>query len=107
MTNTPGTSLQLPPVTASQLKDLWQVLVVAISDFEVKWTDGTKDADGLLKWYGPNQGPTNPTLWTHENADNWPKAIKISFRINDPSMPKEFRDGNAGIAYEVICTVGE
>jgi len=106
--NTPGGDLELPPVNASQLEDLWQVLVVAISDFEVKWTGGDKTPDGLLIW------KPDARLWTHENQDNWtpqnktgwPRAIKISFKINDPSMPREFR-GDKGIAYEVICTVGE
>lgn len=97
--NSPGPNLQLPPVSASQIEDLWQVLVVAISDFSVQWTNGTK-TNGLLIW------SSAPMLWTHQNQTNWPKAIKISFRINDPSMPRELR-GNTGVAYEVISTVGE
>jgi len=103
----PG-NLQLPPVDASQIQDLWQVLLTAISDFSVTWTDGTKTDGLLLNW------KTDPILSTHQNQDDWttqnptgwPKAVKISFRINDPAMPKELR-GNTGVPYEVICTVGE
>jgi len=95
----PGNSLQLPPVKASQIEDLWQVLVVAIDEFKVEWTNGQMNS-GLLVWN------STPMLWTHENQTNWPKAIKISFRINDPSMPRELR-GDTGVAYEVISTVGE
>ena len=99
----PGSSFKLPPTNASQIEDLWQVLVVAIEEFKVEWTDGTKDSSGILTW------SSAPGLWTHQNQDNWPKAIKISFKINDPSMPKEFRDENNinGIAYEVISTIGQ
>lgn len=98
----PSSSFQLPPTQASQVEDLWQVLVVAIEEFKVEWTDGTND-NGILNW------SSAPGLWTHQNQANWPKAIKISFKINDPSMPKEFRDENniTGIAYEVISTIGQ
>jgi len=100
--------LELPPVNASQIDDLWQVLVVAISDFEVKWTGGEKTADGLLIWRSDPKlwTPQNQDNWTRQNPTGWPRAIKIRFKINDPLMPREFR-GNKGIAYEVISTVGE
>ena len=95
---TPGNNMQLPPTTASDLKNLWQVLVTNIDDFKVFWTDGTKGTDGNLKWQ------ISPMLWTHKNQTNWPKAIRITFAITDPSMPKEMQ--GAGHPYEVICIVG-
>jgi len=95
--STTPTGLQLPPANATQLKNLWQVLVTNIDNFQVSWTDGTKGTDGNLKWL------TGPMLWTHENQTNWPRAVRITFFIKDPSMPKELR----GTAYEVICTVGQ
>jgi hypothetical protein len=90
--------MTLPPTTASDLKNLWQVLVTNIDDFKVSCTNGTKGTDGNLKW------DINPGLWTHKNQTNWPKAIRITFAITDPSMPKEMQ--GAGHPYEVICIVG-
>ena len=92
----PG-NMQLPPATATQLKNLWQVLVTNIDNFQVSWTDGTKGTDGNLKWQ------TGPMLWTHQNTTGWPRAIRIKFTIKDASMPKELRSTGG---YEVICVVG-
>jgi type II secretory pathway pseudopilin PulG len=100
---TPGSNMQLPPATATQLKNLWQVLVTNIDKFQVSWTYGDKSG-GNLNWQ------TGPKLWTHQNQTDWtlqnptgwPKAVRITFTIKDPSMPKELR----GTAYEVICIVG-
>jgi type II secretory pathway pseudopilin PulG len=92
----PPGNMQLPPATATQLKNLWQVLVTNIDDFKVSWTDGTKSGSNL-KW------DFNPGLWTHKNQTNWPRAIRITFTIKDPSMPKELQGAGQ---YEVICIVG-
>jgi type II secretory pathway pseudopilin PulG len=97
---TPGNNLRLPPATASQLKNLWQVLVTGVDNVRVYWTDGTKDiATGNLKWQDTSG------LWTHQNQTNWPKAVRITFAIMDPTMPKELR--GTGHPYEVICAVGQ
>jgi prepilin-type N-terminal cleavage/methylation domain-containing protein len=93
--STSPTGLQLPPANATQLKNLWQVLVTNVSNLQISWTDGTKSGSNM-NWL------TTSTLWTHQDQTNWPRAIRISFLIKDPLMPKEFR----GTAYEVICTVG-
>jgi len=93
--STSPTGLQLPPANATQLKNLWQVLVTNVNNLQIFWTDGTKSGSNM-NWQ------TTSTLWTHQNQTNWPRAIRISFLIKDPLMPKEFR----GTAYEVICTVG-
>jgi hypothetical protein len=55
------------------------------------------------------EGLTYCALWTHHNQKNWPKAIKIRFRIYEKRMPKEFRgtDGKGGMEYEVICNLGQ
>ena len=101
---TPG-NMQLPPATATQLKNLWQVLVTNIDKFQVSWTDGTKGTDGNLKWQTTSLLCThkNQTDWTSQNITGWPKAIRITFAIKDPSMPKELRGTGQ---YEVICIVG-
>jgi type II secretory pathway pseudopilin PulG len=100
-------SMALPPATASDLKNLWQVLVTNIANFKVSWTDGVKNTSTPynVKWYptpDPNPSSVPVMLWTHKNQTNWPRAIRITFTIKDPSMPKELR----GTAYEVICIVG-
>ena len=102
--STSPTGLQLPPAKATQLKNLWQVLVTNVNNLQISWTDGAKNASpGNLKWYpNPDASPLPSMLWTHQDQTNWPRAIRISFLIKDPLMPKEFR----GTAYEVICTVG-
>ena len=41
----------------------------------------------------------------------WPKAIRITFRLNSEAMPEDFRDttnlaGQArGVRYEIICPI--
>jgi len=101
---TPG-NMQLPPATASDLKNLWQVLVTNIDNFKVSWTDGTKGTDGNLKWQTTSLLCThkNQTDWTLQNITGWPKAVRITFAIKDPSMPKELRGTGQ---YEVICIIG-
>jgi prepilin-type N-terminal cleavage/methylation domain-containing protein len=93
------TDLELPPANATQLKNLWQVLVTDVDDVQIYWTDGTKNGANM-NWQ------TTPKLWTHQNQTNWPMAVRITFLINDPSMPKELQ-GKLGRKYEVICTVGQ
>jgi prepilin-type N-terminal cleavage/methylation domain-containing protein len=101
---TPG-DMKLPPTTATQLKNLWQVLVTNVEDVRISWTYGDKSGSNL-NWQ------TSPMLWTHQNQTDWtlqnttgwPKAIRITFTIKDPSMPKELR--GTGHPYEVICIVG-
>jgi type II secretory pathway pseudopilin PulG len=93
----PPGNMQLPPATASDLKNLWQVLVTNIDNFQVSWTDGTDNKTGQnITWHPESK------LWTHQNTTNWPRAVRITFAIKDPSMPKELRTGQ----YEVICIVG-
>jgi prepilin-type N-terminal cleavage/methylation domain-containing protein len=94
--STTPTGLRLPPTNATQLKNLWQVLVTNVNNLQISWTDGTKSGSNM-NWL------TTSALWTHQDQTNWPRAIRISFLIQDPLMPKEFR----GTAYEVICTVGQ
>lgn len=100
--------LKLPPANATQLKNLWQVLVADVDNVQISWTDGVKNpATGNIKWYpNPDGSPLPSMLWTHQNQTNWPKAIRITFAINDPSMPKELQ-GKLGHKYEVICTLGQ
>jgi len=95
----PSGDLKLPPANATQLKNLWQVLVTNVDNFQVSWTDGTKKGPNL-NWV------TSANLWTHRDQTNWPRAIRITFAIDDPLMPKELRKGT-GYGYEVICTVGQ
>lgn len=69
----------------------------------------TKDAAWASKVLGDGTVEFNAgggiyrALWTHENLNNWPKAIKIRFRLADPTLPEEVRSA----WYEVICPVGQ
>lgn len=49
----------------------------------------------------PGEPPIYRVLWTSHNQSNWPRAIRIAFRLRDPSMPADFED----VRYEVICPV--
>jgi type II secretory pathway pseudopilin PulG len=99
----PG-NMQLPPATATQLKNLWQVLVTNIDNFQVSWTYGDKSGSNLNWQTGPKLWThQNQTDWTLQNTTGWPRAVRITFAIKDPSMPKELR-GTGG--YEIICVVG-
>ena len=137
-------SLRMPPRKASEIDNLWQVLIMDASGLSITWTDGEPDGS-KLRWFGiePDEQIANSysplyregrylkceraglanieatadmvpgaqycALWTHENMKNWPKAIKIRFRLFDKIMPKEFRGsgGKPGLEYEVICNLGQ
>ncbi len=46
-------------------------------------------------------GPLYRALWIRDDPVNWPRAIKISFVINDPDMPEQLQ----GKRYEIICPI--
>jgi len=54
------------------------------------------DAD-IVEFNGdPGLGtPLYRALWTHHNQNNWPRALKIKFKLEDHDNP-----------YEVICPIG-
>lgn len=45
--------------------------------------------------------PLYYALWTKDNQNNWPVAIRFTFHVNDPAMPQEFQ-GAAGQVFEII-----
>ena len=87
----------------------WYGLEYELDDGNVKVVVNEKDED----WNTKNPMTGNPefnggsgryrALWTHHDQINWPKALKIRFRVSDPSLPAEFRD----VDYEVICPIGK
>jgi len=128
-----SSSLQVPPTTLDRVNDLWQVLATGCSGLSITWTDGrVADADNPndlnLNWYGIDPSPqaaVNPrradlediedpnnyggasyrALWTNENQRNWPRAIKIRFRITNVNLPVDYR-GARSMDYEVIANIG-
>jgi len=121
-------NITVPPASLNDIDSLWQVLAPGCSDLSIMWTDGTVDPPSHnLHWYGVDrengsvaikpdplrpQDPNGPPpgfdyfdLWTHEDQTNWPKAIKIRFRITDKNLPKN-ADGAHAFDYEVICNLG-
>ena len=124
---------------------LWQILARDCEQLGIMWTDGKTDNNGKpepedpkhedLDWYGHDEdegdpaycgdesiegpGYNNPpsyrALWTHHDQSNWPKAIKITFRLKDKRLrdylPREMRrEGHPfaeGFQYEVICNTGQ
>jgi len=123
--------IALPCHTPTQAGNLWQVLADRCEWVSVTWTDGPPlDANGLLRWYGVDYtggysvtakdgnwttnnaanvefnvglGPNiYRALWTHHNQNNWPRALRIRYRLIEDAnaIPPE------GKVYEVICPVG-
>lgn len=107
----------LPPQKLSHTNDLWKVLTENTHSIGIMW--GDVDANGNLNWFGVNSdyevknkdayvGKTITdavleykeidygyrALWTHHNQNNWPKAIKIRFRLK-----------NTDEDYEVIVAI--
>ena len=124
-----GIALPCSTSTPDEADNLWPVLADRCEWVSVTWTDGQLDANGLLRWYGVDYDagqyvvkwrntPPDPTnvefdvsgvganvyraLWTHHDQNNWPRALRIRYRL--------IEDANAtpieGRVYEVICPVG-
>ncbi|NLT52943.1 MAG: prepilin-type N-terminal cleavage/methylation domain-containing protein [Ignavibacteria bacterium] len=106
----------VPPETLAEARALWQVAATNCTDLQIMWTNGDLDGSELI-WYGPASddhpaaGPDNPeepdapylALWTNHNQNNWPKAIKVYFKLKDSDAPEE----NQEMEYEVICPLGQ
>ncbi len=119
--------LPVPPVNLNDMGELWKYLAENCSNLTIMWTDGTLDgANGPLKWYGAGspKGPVGAdvnakdgdgdyyiefndggyrALWSQHNQNDWPKAIKISFTLNDVSKST----GVTAIVYEIICPLSK
>jgi len=107
-------TLDYPPTNLTDIESMWQILSTQNASVDIMWTDGTTSG-GNLNWYGINwDGNYNVNwknepsskddfdsteikvstssqwgyraLWSHHNQEEWPKAIKISFRVYDQSM---------------------
>lgn len=88
------------------------IMLSGVPSFQVDWTDGSTNNDGSLKWYGlsvtggdaaPHGGytgsvaHTEPDLdqantgddytaqFTFDNKNNWPKALRFTYRVTDPN----------------------
>ena len=123
LSNSKTDALRIPPLTLTEVGELWKVVATHCSNVSILWTDGTLDG-GNLRWYGSGSPKdsnwstrnvySNKTefndgsgayraLWTQRNQNNWPLAIKVRFQLRDPQMPPEFDK----VDYEVICPVGQ
>lgn len=77
-------------------------------DSVVEGLDEEADVDNLanIEFNSSATGGTGgyEALWTHHDTSNWPKAIKIRFRLRDQEIGKEHtEDGYTD--YEVICNI--
>ena len=66
------------------------------SELTLWWTDGPGEDGVNLEWR-----PVGGT-WTYLNPNDWPKAIRVKFKMIDPSMPGDFQN----VYYEVVCPLG-
>ncbi len=112
-------SVTIPIQDQTDLHNLWQALAPGCTKLKIRWTDGSRDSDGL-KWFGPGSkandsdieyevGTSNRyrALWTNENQANWPAAVKLTFTLKDIALSDAARAKSEGNEYEVICTIGK
>ncbi|MBN1553931.1 MAG: prepilin-type N-terminal cleavage/methylation domain-containing protein [Phycisphaerae bacterium] len=67
-----------------------------------------KDISDDVLEYTQSPGYGYRALWTHNDTTNWPKAIKIRFRLRDPELGEEHSTSDTQDTYtdyEVICNV--
>ena len=104
----PLENIAIPPITLEDVNNLWPYLASPCTELKIEWTDGSL-SDGKITWYGPDNpkdsnwdthGPTDNTieyanfagkycaLWTWENKDNWPKALRITFTLGNKNLTK-------------------
>jgi len=86
-----GPTLRVPPSSAGDLNNTWQVLAPNCTNLQVAWMDAS----------GAWQNSGSVTV-THHDQRAWPRAIRLRFNIDDPQMPEAFRD----VEYEVVCPIG-
>ena len=136
----PFLTISSPP-TPADVQNNWQILARNISEVSFMWTDGQDmigggalgdQPDGNIDWYGIVPGDPNGYLekggvlfedvttgykanWCRVDQNEWPVAIKISFKLYDDAMPEEFTGINTegkqtaaagGVRYEIICPIG-
>lgn len=131
LANIAPASLNPSPSTLAEVNAAWQLLASQCDHLTISWTDGSPGT--FLQWYdkdNPQQPGASPAgwedrdvaagqieydadpasgtyryraLWTKDNQSNWPRAIRVRFWLNDPTM-QEFTGPN-GMFYEVICPV--
>lgn len=119
-----------PPTTLAEVNELWKYLATNCTDLQISWMDGSVypaaevAKAGQIRWFDRN-APKDSTwaaktiasgtveyadaagnyraLWTHHDQTNWPVAIRIRFKLNDPNLAEQFRV--SGVDYEVICPI--
>ena len=88
-------ALKIPPVNIADVGNLWQCLVKDCSSLEIAYLEHN---DTTLDW------KTATATWTRHDQSEWPKAIKIKFKVNDQSLPDEL-SASGGVEYEIICPI--
>ncbi len=117
------------PGSLAEVNNAWKLLAQNCKYLTISWTDGSPGP--FLQWYDKDNpkdsnwknnsistvgapvefnakaNASDPdryrALWTKDNQSNWPRAIRVRFWLNDPTM-QEFTGPN-GMFYEVICPV--
>ena len=104
----PLENIVIPPITLEDVNNLWPYLASPCTELKFEWTDGSL-TDGKITWYGPDNpqdsnwdshSPDDNTieyandagkycaLWTWENKDNWPKALRITFTLGNKNLTR-------------------
>jgi len=85
------------------------ILLQGCGSFQVAWTDGSLNGTAL-KWYGLANGTEAPSgnaavepplsngdgytaIFSFDNRLNWPKALKITYRVTDLNTPDRLSGG--------------
>jgi type II secretory pathway pseudopilin PulG len=87
----------------SDVRGLWEVLSPGVEIVDVRWALPDKDT-GEPTWA---RLPVTPTLrpFTHEDPSDWPLALHLTFRLNDPDLPEELQ--NESTLYHVVAPIGQ
>jgi prepilin-type N-terminal cleavage/methylation domain-containing protein len=81
-------NLSVPPQNLADIQNLWQVLAVGCKSLAV-----TATTDGSAwTWTGT----------ATQNTPVWPRAVKITFVLQDTTLPAQYQN----MQYEVVCPVG-
>lgn len=91
----PG-QLSIPPSGMKGILDLWQAVAAYCSDLTIEFATDTHPDSQNLDWKAI--GGT----WTYLNPNDWPRAIRVKFKMIDPSMPED----STNVYYEVVCPLG-
>ncbi len=88
----------------NEVRDLWEVLSPGIELVGVRYAMPDPHT-GKPKWHAIDLSKSYQNFWTHEDPSDWPLALHLIFRLNDPDLPEELQ--NESTLYHVVAPIGQ